>query len=630
LDYRSMIINIALFCLYSLIILIVNEYSVAMILILLLVVFLHNNLQHRLYKLVFRKQFFLLSAMRQLLEKLNDDLNRAFRFQEISKLLYGTFHQIFPECPYAFYIFENGKYYLSQYEFIIQHDDLPYNFDQNIFAEQHHLTKKGRVPCEEMKFSETDTTEFKKFGFDTLLPFYGHNQIFAFLLTSSADLQFLDDEPVRKLLLKIQKKSGLKLESSGLIIDLEKKNYETRKIMEVSQRILTAVGDPKNILDFILDTLHKVVYFDAAAIFLLDSSGKRLLNASSRGYDKKILKNLHIKVGQGACGWVAKSKEIDVFNDIETAKHYIEFRKETRSQISIPLIFEDEVLGVLCLESDQRAFFTEARVEILKLFANQAAIALHNARQMDIKLAKQAFEHELINAGKVQRGLLLDTVPKLENLSVTAFNLPSKIVSGDLYDVTKFSDDSMGVAIGDIAGKGAPAALMMSLILAGLRSQNKVSKTTCDLVYRLNNLLSQTTIQGKYATFFYGIINMHDNTFIYTNAGHNPPILCKKDGTVTELTSGGIVLGFLYDQEYKQEEVNFEKDDVLVAYTDGITETMNKKEEEFGEERLRDIILQNRDKDVYTIKESILKAIKSFSNNANPDDDITMIICNHL
>lgn len=582
-----------------------------------------------LHKLIFRKHFFFFNKVQQLLDKLNDDLNKAVRFQEITKILYNAFHELFPESPYAFYILENGKYYLSQYECIKIPDDLPHMFDQQLFQNQSHTINKGSFSLDSFKLSDAEKSTLHKYSFNTILPFYGHNQISAFLLIDETNVQFFSDDSAGKLFFKIQKKSGLKLESSGLIIDLEKKNYETRKIMEVSQHILTSV-DTKNILEFILDTLQSILFYNAAVIFLLDKSGKRLLNTSSRGYDSKIITNLHLKVGQGACGWAVKTKKIDVVGDTNTAINYLELRKETRSQISIPLIFEDEVLGVLCLESDKKNSFTDDRVEILQLFANQASIALHIAQQIDIKLAKQAMEHELIDASKVQRGLLLNTIPKANNLSITAVNIPSKIVSGDLYDITKFTQDSIGIAIGDVSGKGAPAALMMSLILAGLRTQNKVYKTTCDLVYRLNNLLAQATIRGKYSTFFYGIINTQDNKLIFTNAGHNPPFLCKPNGHIISLTSGGIVLGFLPDQEYKQSEIPFNKDDILIAYTDGVTETMNKKEEEFGEERLKKIIMANRQQSVYTIKEAILNELQSFSSYASPEDDVTMVICKHL
>jgi sigma-B regulation protein RsbU (phosphoserine phosphatase) len=146
----------------------------------------------------------------------------------------------------------------------------------------------------------------------------------------------------------------------------------------------------------------------------------------------------------------------------------------------------------------------------------------------------------------------------------------------------------------------------------------------------LNDLLCQTTIEGKYATFFYGIINVEHNTLVYSNAGHNPPMLFRTNGNISYLNKGGIVLGFLPGHEYMQEEVAFQEGDVLVAYTDGITETTNDKEEEFGEERLKSLILRNVDKSVHEIKDIIINELQIFSNTTHPTDDITLVICKHL
>jgi serine phosphatase RsbU (regulator of sigma subunit) len=326
---------------------------------------------------------------------------------------------------------------------------------------------------------------------------------------------------------------------------------------------------------------------------------------------------------------VAENKQIDVISDVGKAEHYYGLRKETKSQISIPLIYNDEVLGVLCLESDRYGNFNQKSIGILKNFSQLTAIAIHNARNVEIIRAKKAFENELISAGAVQRGLLKKAFPKIERLQYTAINIPSKIVSGDLYDVINFNKSTLGIAIGDVSGKGAPAALMMTLILAGLRSQKQTFLTVCDMVYRLNNLLYESTIEGMYATFFYGVISTDKNRLYYTNAGHNAPFLIKSGGQVQKLNEGGIVLGYIPDYSYTQAEIEFNKGDLFVAYTDGITETMNGDDEEFGEERLLHIILENRSLAVFKIKEKIVQAVKDFSDSDFFDDDLTLLICKH-
>lgn len=559
-------------------------------------------------------------------EKLIQQLVGSIQYQEIKKLLFASFKEVMPKVPHAFYIWENDYYYLSHYANIENAEHLPPSVKAEYFRQL--VTEAAHFSLKDLAVPEHKFAAFNKAGITEFYTFPGHNQIFAFLLTGKQVKRLFNREPVRPVFEKVQTKAGLILENSGLFIDLEKKNFETKKLIEVSQKILSTL-ETKEILDFILDALSTLISYNAAIIFLLADDGQTLKSTSTRGYENSDPELLKLKVGQGAAGHVVQTKQIDVLQNVKNAKFYCEVRKQTKSQITVPLLFDGLVLGVICLESDTEDFFTENDIEILKMFANLAAIAIHNARQVEIRLAKQAFEHELINAATVQKGLLVTQLPRIKNLNITAENIPSKIVSGDLYDFIRLSANSLGIAIGDVSGKGAPAALMMTLVLAGFRAQTKTESTTCDVVNRLNDLLTLTTIEGKYTTFFYGIIRLDQNKIIYTNAGHNPPILIRKNGEIIYLKTGGIVLGFLENQNYKQEEIPFESGDILIAFTDGVTETMNNYEEEFGEDRIINIIRNNNHKTVFEIKEALKDALTDFSDQSLQADDLTLIIARH-
>lgn len=600
-----------------------NFYAAAITIVLLLL--FQQQILTYLRKILLRRSYLWATRAQRILEKLNNGLNRATRYDEVIKDLYQTFDQLFEGLAYAFYILEDDKYFLAHYSNINDADliafDLKAEYLSDVGLEELLIKnlKRTHLPHEFIRRAHQE-------GMVTLLPFRGHNQIFAFLLIDHQKIPFYDDRNAWNLMEKIQKKAGLILENTALIVDLENRNYQLRKLLEVGRIILSSF-DIKTILDFILQNLKKVTHYDAAAIFLLDKKGKRLLNASYDGYDPNDIKRMHLKVGQGSCGWVVQSKQIEVIDDVRTAEHYFPLRKETRSQISIPLLFDNQVLGVICLESDRLAYFNRQMVDLLQLFAQMASIAIHNARQLKIMLAKKALEHELINASKVQKALLVQRAPHIEHLSITAVNLPSKIVSGDLYDIIRYDQHTVGVAIGDVSGKGAPAALTMVLVLAGLRSQKQFFMTACDIVYRLNNLLFESTTEGNYVTFFYAVINTEKKKIIYTNAGHNAPILLRRDGTVERLQLGGIVIGFIQNFEYRQEELDFNPGDILLLYTDGITEAMNAEEEEFGEERLIKILKENKDKNVYEIRKNIIQSVQRFSLRKAQDDDMTLLIC---
>ena len=596
--------------------------------ILVILVFNYDKITGFLTTYIIRDYFLNISEAEKSLETLNDNLNRSVRFHEITKIISETFDLILENIPYAFYILENNRYYLTHYRNLDDHSEILLTNlkSDNIKSISRDITVFNNLG--NLDFDKSILNHFINAGLISIFPFWGHEQIFALLFTDESKIKFIKNKSAQKLFQKIQKKAGLILENSALFIDLEKKNYETAKIIEVSQKILSSL-DTKNILDFILDSLQKIIQFDAASIFLLEEKGKILLNTSSIGYENALGDKLHLKVGEGACGWVVQTKQVDVLDDVRGAEHYYELRPDTHSQISIPLLFDSKVLGVICVESNQIAYFTDNLVEVLKLFAHLAAIAIHNAQQFEVMLAKQALEHELVNASAVQQRLLVQQFPKIPNLSLTAENIASKIVSGDMYDFIKLDDKILGIAIGDVSGKGAPAALMMTLIMAGLRSQHKSNSSVKHLVYQINNLLYDSISRNKFASFFYAQVNMISDKIIYSNAGHNPPILISADGSVKSLNTGGIVLGYIQDFLYEQDEVDFKSGDLLAAYTDGVTETQNNKDEEFGEARLIDLLIQHRDKTVEQIQKKIIQSLKEFSDNTNPVDDITLIICKH-
>ncbi len=604
--------------------------------------FLHSNLfavtvtvlflllfQEKLFtylrKILLPRSYLWATKSVRILEQLNNNLNRATHYEEVIKDLYQSFDLLFEDLPYAFYILEDDKYFLAHHARID---------DAELIAFDLKAEYLSGIDLNELLIDNLSRTQLPndfiqlahKSDLVSMLPFRGHNQIFAFLLINHLRIPFYHHRNAWKLMEKIQKKAGLILENTALIVDLENRNYQMRKLLEVGRVILSSF-DIKTILDFILKNLKKVTHYDAAAIFLLDRQGKRLLNASYDGYNPESIKRIHLKVGQGSCGWVVQSKQIEVIEDVRYAPHYFPLRKETRSQISIPLVFDNQVLGVICLESDRLSYFNRQMVDLLQLFAQMASIAIHNARQFKIMLAKQALEHELINASKVQKALLVQRAPHIEHLQITAVNLPSKIVSGDLYDILRYDQHTVGLAIGDVSGKGAPAALTMVLVLAGLRSQKQFFMTACDIVYRLNNLLFESTTENNYVTFFYAVVNTENQKIIYTNAGHNAPILLRKDGEIVRLQTGGIVIGFLQNFEYRQEELNFTPGDILLLYTDGITEAMNAKNEEFGEERLIATLKANKDKNVYDIRKAIIQEVQKFSARKAQDDDMTLLVC---
>ncbi len=260
---------------------------------------------------------------------------------------------------------------------------------------------------------------------------------------------------------------------------------------------------------------------------------------------------------------------------------------------------------------------------------NQMVLAVKKGREEAV--ARETLERELRNAREIQQRLLPHEMPHLPGFEICGASLPSRQVGGDYFDFIETESGILGVAIGDVSGKGLPAALLMANLQASLHAQITSSRAVGELVQRLNNLLVRSTDTHMFATFFYGILDRNQSTFTWANAGHNPPILLRSAGGVERLEAGGLVLGFLPNQVYAQKEVSLEPGDVLVLYTDGITEasaprTEDERRELFGEDRLLEIVERSRDDTALEIQARILDAISGYTSGTPQEDDITLVV----
>lgn len=403
------------------------------------------------------------------------------------------------------------------------------------------------------------------------------------------------------------------------------KSLQSELLLEITKKI-TSTLNFEEVLESIVDSLSQLYSYDAAGIFLVDKNNGTLRHMVTRGYNRKILDKIPIKINEGISGLVIRTKTGIIISDVLQDPHYFMVRPQVRSQMTVPLFSGDDVIGVLVLESDRLDHYNRSDLESLTAFASLAAIAIDNAELYKDSLTKKNLESELLVASKIQKVLLPQRPPNIDGLQIEATNIPSLIVGGDLYDMFYHNKNSLGVTIGDVSGKGAPGAILMAVLYAGFRSLLKDVFEVSEIVARLNNLLEETTTAGYFATFWFGVLDVPNNTLTYCNAGHNPPILLRKNKKIELLEQGGMLLGFLRHQSYIQEKIEFDAGDYLILYTDGVTEIKNPAEEEFGEKRLISILKKHYGKSPLEMKNEILKAIKEFSGSVEFDDDITLLI----
>jgi len=240
-------------------------------------------------------------------------------------------------------------------------------------------------------------------------------------------------------------------------------------------------------------------------------------------------------------------------------------------------------------------------------------------------------ESELDTARKIQEKLLPHKMPQFPGFEIAGTSIPSKQVGGDYFDFLDLGKGKLGIAIADVSGKGIPAALLMANLQASLHAQTLEIENVSEVSIRINNLLVRSTDANMFVTFFYGLLDRYQSTFISTNAGHNPPILLRTDKNIERLEEGGLVLGFLPDQKYEQQITTLKRGDILVLYTDGITEARTPDEETvgeklFGEDRLVQVIMDNASLSAREIQAAILQAVSTHTKNTPQGDDITLVV----
>jgi len=462
--------------------------------------------------------------------------------------------------------------------------------------------------------------------FKKIIMLGNRNEMLGWIALGELKREKVNPQNINEMLFKLADKLMQAIEHARLYQEAKRESVEKGILIKVVKKISKS-RDLQEILNLIIDSLAEIVTYDAAGIFLIDPEQPRNMTYSVlRGYNKKSFEGISLKVGKGIVGWSAQYGKGEIVPDVSKDKRYIKVIKETKSQMVIPIKSGEDVIGVLCLESNKPNFFNGNHYEVVKTFASQAAIGIENARLYFEIQKKEELSQEIKRASDIQRALFPKKVPNILGYEISTFNQYSMELGGDLHDLKKLDEKKLGVAIGDASGKGVPGAILMSTLYATFRMGRESYLEINEVIERLNDSITSLTRPDTYATFFYGILDIQTGIFRYTNAGHNPPYLIKSADEFKKLEIGGTVLGFFKGIKYKKHEVKLEIDDVLVLYTDGITECKNKWDEEFGEKRFLNILLKNRSLAPKKLQEKIVNALHVFAEKSVFSDDISLVI----
>ncbi|MGD1045937.1 MAG: SpoIIE family protein phosphatase [Bacteroidota bacterium] len=299
----------------------------------------------------------------------------------------------------------------------------------------------------------------------------------------------------------------------------------------------------------------------------------------------------------------------------------------------VPMHIQQKTNGMILLGERLRGgAYLQADLEFLYSLGNLAIISIENARLFKTAIEKQRMEDELNIAREIQQGLLPEKLPSIPQFDIAALTISSKEVGGDYYDVITRKQDEYVLAIGDVSGKGTPAALLMANVQAALRALAPLCSSVAETTGQINDLTCANTRGGnRFITFFWGVLDAQTRQFRYTNAGHNPPYLLRKNGTMEKLEEGGMILGiFKTTTPYAESSVTMVPGDVLVMYTDGVSEAMNQNNEQFTEERLEIILKKSTHHSAKEIIRQVQKELETHTQATPQSDDITMLVLKAL
>lgn len=400
--------------------------------------------------------------------------------------------------------------------------------------------------------------------------------------------------------------------------DLDSKVSQLSALFELSKEfggILSANRVGKlliySIIGQLLVSTYAVVIFDGETKIIETKMPEEGLLAALKKYDISL-----------AASPIDKARLAEGFPDF----------RELGIEVIVPMQIQNKTKGAILLGKRINAEdYSETDIEYIYSVGSLAIISLENEKLFKEALEKQKMEEDLQIAREIQQNLFPASTPKLKNFEIAVLNIPSRQVGGDYYDLIKLENTEYLFAIADVSGKGVPASLLMANLQAFIKTLSKQGiPDLSESTGVINDLVSENTIMGNFITFFWGLLKDEERKVTYVNAGHNPPLLIR-GGKIIYLKSGGMILGLMPTMiPYESESLTLLPGDALVLFTDGITEAMNKKREEFSDERLEKLALNSADKSAKDILEMIRREVVKFVNGAEQSDDITLMVIKSL
>lgn len=358
-------------------------------------------------------------------------------------------------------------------------------------------------------------------------------------------------------------------------------------------------------------------------ILTIENGGGELMERASEGDGFTLSTAVRDRVIREKCSVVINDAQLDeAFRQQQSI-----VMQRVRSIMAVPLQTGDRVIGLIYVDNGtfMRPFLQED-LDLLTVMANVAAIRIEHARLALIEQADKIMEMELAQASEIQTSLLPPSAPYVEGYELAGFNIPCRTVGGDYYDFLHYQDGRLGLIVGDVSGKGLPAALMMSSLQARVHMLLETSPDPARAVTILNRHQVERGVAGRFTTLFYGVLSPQTGLLQYSNAGHNYPLLIRSDGTIETLEGNGLVLGIIPSEKYDLVECYLHPGDTLALYSDGVTEAANHRDIEFGERGLGNFLIQHKHQSCGEMVNVLADHVRTWCGSTSFADDFTVVL----
>ncbi len=431
-------------------------------------------------------------------------------------------------------------------------------------------------------------------------------------------------EEHKRLLTLIASRMAVGIENARLYTRTTRQARTLLLLNEIA-RELTSILNLDELLKRIAELLSRLIDYQMFSILLVDPTGEKLQHRFSLRFQENIHLKHDIPIGEGVVGYAVQQKEVVLVSDVTKDSHYILLNPETRSELAAPLIYKDKVIGVLDLEHTRRGFFTDDHKRTITTLAAQVAIAIENARLYEqIERQEKRLERDLALARELQFRLLPQAPPHLANLEVAAKFSPARAIGGDLYDFVDYSLSRFAMVIGDVSGKGAPAAIYAALVSGILRSHAPIEPGPAEMLSAVNFSLGERRIEGQFVSIIFALWDGSNRTLQVANSGLPRPLYCH-DGKIEVIEATGLPLGLFDDADYDEFIFHANPGDMFVFFSDGILDARNQAGDMFGRRRVEEIVAKSCEFSADWVVDSLFKAVAEHAAGVETFDDQTVV-----